>query len=491
MLALRSGTIPLPRQPRSTAGGSLLRKGIEVIDKAYQAFIEAKSQSGYNDGFKPLWIPDFLFDFQKSLLEWSIVKGRSATFADCGLGKTALQLAWGENIVRKTNKPGLILAPLSVTTQTADEAAKFGIEAQVSRDGQFTKKIVIANYERLHHFNWRDFEWVVCDESGCLKNFDGKIKNQITDFMRKIRYRALYTATAAPNDYIELGTSSEALGNMGYMDMLKMFFKADNDVMAHGGTKGGKRAKNVFGSKFRFRGHSEREFWRWVCSWARAVRKPSDLGFADGDFILPELITRQHVVSAKRGYSEYLFSLPAHGLKEQRKESRDTLTERCEMAAQLCQGFDGSIAWCNLNPEGDLLEKLIPDCVQVAGSDSLEKKEESFELFRTRKVKSLVSKVDIAGFGSNYQFINHETYFPSHSFEQWYQGIRRCWRFGQKRPVTVDVVTSEGQTNVLKNLLRKAHNSELMFEQLVSLMQNELKIERKDMFTEKEKLPKW
>lgn len=457
----------------------------------YADFIEGKSQIGYNDGFNPLWIPDWMFDFQKALLEWSVTKGRCAIFADCGLGKTPLQLAWAENMVRHTNKPGLILAPLAVTTQTSEEGEKFGIDCEVSRDGNYTKKIVITNYERLHYFNWQDFAWVACDESGCLKNFDGKIKAQITDFMRKIKYRSLYTATAAPNDYIELGTSSEALGNLGYIDMLKTFFKADNDVTAHGGGGNGKGSRNQYGGKFRFRGHSERSFWRWVCSWARAVRKPSDLGFDDVAFILPELITRQHVVKTDHPLDGYLIPMPAHGLAEERKEGRQTLKERCEMAAELCKGHDGSVAWCNLNPEGDLLEKLIPDCVQVAGCDSLEKKEENLELFRLRHVKNLVTKVDIAGFGSNWQFCNHQTYFASHSFEKYYQGVRRCWRFGQKRPVTVDVVTSEGQANVLKNLQRKAAAAEAMFEQLVALMQNELKIENKNLFTKKEIMPVW
>lgn len=460
----------------------------------YQSFLEQKQQSVNYYGFEPLFLPDFLFDFQKHIVTWSTLKGRSAVFADCGLGKTPMQLVWSQNTIQKENKPVLLLTPLAVTNQTHAEAQKFGIESEISRDGKFNGKLVITNYERLHYFNWQDFCGAVCDESSILKNFDGAIKRQVTDFMRKLPYRLLCTATAAPNDYIELGTSSEALGELGYIDMLKMFFKAEGNTYAQGGGngKGIKRFDSKhFGGKFHFRGHAQQDFWRWVCSWARACRKPSDLGFDDGKFKLPELITRQHTIKARTLADGYLFSMPAVGLKEQRSERRRTLEERCEKAAELCSQHESSVAWCYLNDEGDLLEKLIPDCVQVAGADSLEVKEERLEAFRLGQIKRLVTKPDIAGFGCNWQHCAHSTFFPSHSFEQWYQSVRRFWRFGQTKTVQVDIVSSEGELDVLKNLQRKAQNAEAMFQNLIRLMNNELKIERKNMFTKQEETPVW
>lgn len=460
----------------------------------YAAFISAKSQMGGNHGFEPLWIPDFLFDFQQHLTRWGIMKGRGAEFADCGLGKTAIQLVCAENIVRKTNKPVLILTPLSVSAQTAREADKFGIEAKVSRDGKIESKIIITNYERLHYFSPNDFAGAICDESSILKNFDGKTKDEITEFMRTLPYRFLFTATGAPNDYIELGTSSEALGELGYMDMLGRFFKnAQNSlhpsVYRHSGL-GFKRVDRS--AKFRFRGHAEEKFWRWVCSWARACRKPSDLGFKDDRFVLPELNIREHVIQARHKPEGFLFDLPAHTLHEQRDERRRTIQERCEKAAQLVN-YTGkpAVVWCNLNDEGDLLEELIADAKQVSGSDSDEKKEEIFTGFTNGSVRVIVTKSMIAGFGMNWQHCAHQTFFPSHSFEQWYQAIRRSWRFGQTNPVTVDVITSEGEANILSNLQRKSQAAEVMFSRLVELMNHELNITQANPFTKKQKLPSW
>jgi len=461
----------------------------------YQQFIESKQHTGTNSGFKPLFMPDCLFDFQKYLAEWALIKGRSATFADCGLGKTLLQLVFAENIVRKTNRPFLILTPLAVSGQTVREAAKFGMEAHKCQDGKLNCcKIVVTNYERLHYFNPNDFAGACCDESGILKNFDGKTKAAVTDFMRKLPYRSLYTATAAPNDYIELGTSSEALGELGYMDMLARFFK-NNQNSLHPSLyrhRGQNFALLNEGAKWRFRGHAERDFWRWVCSWARTLRKPSDVGFDDAAFILPPLETKEYVVKARTKNAEYLFDMPAVSLDEQRDERRRTITERCELAAELVSKNKGaSVSWCHLNDEGDLLEKLIPNCVQVSGDDADEKKEEAFEAFQTGKIKNMVTKSKIGGFGLNWQHCAHQTFFPSHSFEQWYQSIRRSWRFGQKKTVHVDIITSEGESRVISNLRRKAQAAEVMFARLVELMNNELKIAKINPFTVKEKKPSW
>jgi len=458
---------------------------------SYHDFINAKSQIGGMAGFEPLWMPKEAFDFQRHLATWNLMKGKSADFADCGMGKTFIELIFAQNVVMKTNGRVLILTPLAVSYQTEREAEKFGIEAKVCRDGKLASKIVITNYERLHYFNAEDFEGVVCDESSAIKNFDGQTTAAITEFMRRIKYRLLGTATAAPNDYIELGTSSEALGEMGYMDMLGMFFKnAQNSL--HPSMRGaGARVKSLEATaKFRFRGHAEQQFWRWVCSWARACRKPSDLGFDDGKFKLPDLKTRQHIVSSRSNPDGFLFPLPAHGLKEQGDELRRTVNERCEMVAELVQSHQGpSIAWCNRNEEGDLLQKLIPGAAQVAGKDSDEKKEELLTAFAQGKIGTLISKPVIAGLGLNFQVCAHQTYFPSHSYEQWHQCVRRSWRFGQKREVTIDVVTTEGQADVLSNLMRKQRQAEEMFTKLVSLMGNELRITQENRFTKTQQLP--
>jgi len=466
------------------------------METDYDTFLDAKTHLGSMSGFQPLYMPDFLFPFQRSLTEWAIEKGRCAIFADCGLGKTPMQLVWAQNVVLKTNKPVLILTPLAVGQQTIREAHKFGIEAAQSRDGSVTSKITVTNYQQLHKYNWQDFAGVVCDESSILKNFDGAIKGQITDFMRKLPYRLLCTATAAPNDYIELGTSSEALGELGHIEMLQRFFRPiEGGSYAQGGSGGGgmKRFnKDLFGAKFRFRGHAERDFWRWICSWARAVRKPSDLGFPDDGYILPDLKTVEHVISARTVNPDFLFDMPAIGLQEQRSERRRTIGERCERAAELiAHTGKPAVAWCHLNEEGHMLEKLIDGAVEVEGSDSDEYKEETFEAFAAGQIRVLVSKPVIAGFGLNWQHCSHQTFFPSHSFEQWYQAVRRSWRFGQQNPVRVDVIASEGEAGVLANLNRKAVQADQMFANMVSLINQELRIIRTNQHVQKQEVPSW
>ena len=450
----------------------------------YDEFVTSKSQLGHNAGFKPTFMPEFLFEFQKHLAEWSINRGRSATFADCGLGKTPLQLVWCQNVVEHTNKPVLLLTPLSVGAQTVREGEKFGIECAQSRDGSIGSKIVVTNYHQLKKFQWQDFSGVACDESSILKSFDGAIKAEITDFMRKVPYRSLYTATAAPNDYIELGTSSEAIGELGFMDMLSMFFKKAESTMSRG--------DEFRSGVYRFRGHSEKDFWRWVCSWARAIRKPSDLGFSDDGYILPELITHDHVVSSSVRNPNFLFDMPAVGLAEQRAERRRSIKERCEMAAKVViESSESSVSWCQLNDEGELLEEMIPGSVNVEGNDDEEFKEEIFSDFASGKIKSIISKASIAGFGLNWQHCALQTHFASNSFEQYYQCVRRSYRFGQKRPVNIHVIASEGGITELKNMKRKAEQSEKMFAMLVSLINNELNLETKNQYTNKEKKPSW
>lgn len=451
---------------------------------AYADFLDAKTQLDGKFGFAPRFMPDDAFDFQKALIEHAVLQGRSAIFADCGLGKTLMELAWAENVCRETGGNVLILTCLAVAQQMVEEAEKFGIGATRSIDGT-AHRITITNYERLHLFNPSDFAGVVCDESSILKNFAGARKTEITAFMRKRPYRLLATATAAPNDFIELGTSSEALGHLGYMDMLNRFFKNDLNNSASGRMRG-----EVI--KWRLKGHAERPFWRWVCSWARACRKPSDLGFANDGFDLPPLVEREHIVEARTLPDGSLFALPAQGLAEQREERRRTIAERCERAAYIAnQTTEPVMLWCHLNDEGDMLESMIPDAVQVSGSDSDDKKEDRLIGFAKGKYRVIITKPKIGAWGLNYQHCNRVVYFPSHSFEQYYQSIRRCWRFGQKREVEVDVIASEGEVGVLANMQRKAIQADEMFANLVAEMNNALEIERAKSFPLKMELPAW
>lgn len=459
----------------------------------YAEFIERKTQLDGMHGFAPLWLPDFLFPFQRELVDWSLRKGRAAIFADCGLGKTPMQLVWADNIVRHTGKPVLVMTPLAVSFQTEEEAHKFGIEAATSRDGRVTAPITITNYDRLHYFDTADFGGVVCDESSAIKSFDGVRRQLVTDFMRKHRYRLLCTATAAPNDYIELGTSSEALGYLGYMDMLGRFFKNEQNTSkpVFYGQRGSNFQARYERNKWRFKGHAEDAFWRWVSSWARAMRKPSDYGYEDGGFILPKLEHREHVVTARTPREDTLFDLPALGIREEREEARRTIVERCEQTAELLGDADTAVAWCQLNAEGDLLTKLIDGAVQVSGSDSPERKEDVLHAFSAGEIRVLVTKPIIGAWGLNWQHCNRMAFFPSHSYEQYYQAVRRSWRFGQTRPVLVDIITTEGGTNALKNLQRKALQADQMFSRLVAHMREALEIDRSLIFNQTVEVPVW
>lgn len=450
----------------------------------YKDFIKMKSHEYEQSGFTPNFMPTILFDFQEFLLEWAIKKGRASIFADCGLGKTLQELVWSENVHRHTNKNILVVTPLAVAQQTVREGEKFGIKCQLSRDGKVSSGITVVNYERLHYFNPSDFVGMVCDESSILKSFDGSTQKAITQFMRKMPYRLLATATAAPNDFIELGTSSEALGYLGHMDMLARFFKNDQNNCA---------TRSFYGEapKWRLKGHAEFPFWQWVCSWARACRKPSDLGFQDKDFILPPIQENRHIVEARSLPEGMLFDMPASNLQEQRKERKRTIQERCEMAAQLVSHDRPAIVWCHLNEEGDLLEKIIPGAIQVSGKDSDDKKERKFESFTTGESRCLITKPKIGAWGLNWQHCADMVYFPSHSYESYYQAVRRCWRFGQKNTVSVDIVMTEGEIKVMQNLQRKSHQAEEMFSNLVSEMNQSLHIEKYRKFTKKQEDIPW
>jgi hypothetical protein len=450
----------------------------------YTEFLARKAQHGGGCGFPAEDLPNFLFPFQRDVVGWAQRMGRAALFADCGLGKTPMQLVWADNVHRHTGRPVLIVTPLAVSFQTEQEADKFGLDAAVSRDGRTRAALTVTNYERLEKFDPAQFAGVVCDESSAIKAFDGKRRAIVTEFLRTLPYRLLCTATAAPNDYIELGTSSEALGQLGHMDMLNRFFTNKQKTSATNRYRGEK-------AEWRFKGHAEQQFWRWVTSWARAMRKPSDLGYDDAGFRLPPLEHRLHTVKASLGRPDTLFDVPAVGLREEREEARRSIRERCEAAAEVLADADSAVAWCHLNDESKLLAKLVDGAVEVSGSDSPEEKEDKLVGFSQGKFRVLVTKPSIGAWGLNWQHCHRMTFFPSHSYEQYYQAVRRSWRFGQQHTVTVDVVTTPGGANALANLQRKADQADRMFEHLVAHMRDGMAIDTATTYDQPVEVPTW
>jgi hypothetical protein len=384
---------------------------------------------------------------------------------NCGLGKTPMQLVWADNVARKSGKPVIIITPLAVAAQTKREAMKFGIDADVSRDGK-VHRITITNYESLHKFNSADFTGGVADESSAIKAFDGRRRKNVVRFFSKLPYRLLCTATPSPNDFIELGTQSECLGIMTQSDMLGFFFR-ETENMRHTVFR-----EDDFWNKLKywFKPHSEQPFWRWVSSWSRALRTPEDIGFKDDRFKLPELRINKAVIDVPYIPKGELFARPAIWLHEQREERHRTLNERCEKVTELVKHDRPAITWCHFNEEGILLAKLIPDAVEVAGRHSDEFKEQALNDFATGGFRVLVSKPKIACWGMNYQNCGDMTFFPSFSFEQLYQGIRRCYRFGRTDPVNVSIVSALGESEVTDGLERKKQQAERMFAQLVKYM---------------------
>jgi hypothetical protein len=426
----------------------------------YLAFLEKKKHSIGDFGFEPNYFPEMAFDFQKHIIEKAVRKGRIAIFADTGLGKTLMQISIAKNVINHTNKRVLILTPLAVAFQFILEAEKMGIDdIEYSKDGKFTKKIVICNYERLHYFSPSDFVGVILDESSILKNFDGKTKWAVTDFMKKIPYRFLSTATPAPNDYIEFGTSSEALGYFPYMDMLTKFF---------GNNENNVRPQDI-GTKWYLKPHAKNEFFSWLNQWSITIKKPSDLGFSDERYVLPNLIENKVWVKNKRNWvidgQIMLFNGIAKTMSEVREEQKNTTQERCEKAVELAENKT-SVYWCNFNDEGDLLSELDKEAIQIKGGMTIDKKEEILLAFASGQIKRIITKPKITSFGLNWQHCNHTVYFPTWSYEQYYQSIRRFWRFGQKNDVTVDLVLSDGQKRVIDTLLYKTQKA-IEFNELI------------------------
>lgn len=427
----------------------------------YTDFVESKKHSSIKQGIQNYELHDELFDFQKYVTEYAIEKGRCAVFLDTGLGKTFIELVVAKNYAQHTNKPVLIITPLAVAFQFVKEAKKFDIASvEYSKDGSYSSDIVVCNYERLDHFNSDDYDCVILDESSILKNFDGKIRDKITQFMKRVDYRYLFTATPSPNDFIELGTSSEALGYMGHMDMLSKFFTNNEDSI---------NPQNI-GTKWKLKGHAKEAFFEWVSSWSISMRKPSDLGFSNDRFDLPELITNKHAVKNDKppivDGQHQMFNIVARKLSEVRAEQRATIDKRCNKAVELASDWDTSVYWCNRNDEGNLLSKLDSEAYQIKGSMDIDKKEELLLAFSDGEIKKLVTKPSMTAFGLNWQHCNHTVYFPTFSYEQYYQSIRRFWRFGQQNPVTVDLVYSDGQKRVMDSLIAKAKKADKLFDKL-------------------------
>jgi len=442
----------------------------------YEEFIQSKKHSTGSFGFDPVWMPDCAFDFQKSIINKAVRKGRIGMFADTGLGKTLMQVSIAENIIRKTNKRVLILTPLAVAFQFIDEANRVGIDDIAhSKDGTITKMITVCNYERLHLLNPDDFVCVMLDESSILKNFAGKTRDAIVAFIKRVPYRFLSTATPSPNDFIELGNSSEALGYMGYMDMLGKFFKSNQNSVDSNN-------RNI-GEKFYLKPHAERDFFAWVNQWSVMVKKPSDLGFADSGYELPALHVKKHMVRNSKTWSmngqDSLFAMPAATMTEVREEQKLTVTERCERAAELASGKT-SVYWCNLNEESSLLKSLDSDAVEIIGGMSIDKKEEILVAFARGEIKRLITKARMTSMGLNWQHCKHTVFFPTWSYEQYYQAIRRFWRFGQKSEVTCDMVISEGQERVLEALEQKTQKAIELYGNLVAAANRDFSFSKKE-----------
>ena len=433
---------------------------------SYQKFKQNKLDYGCDNGFEPYWIPDFLFDFQKAFVEKAIRRGRSAIFADCGMGKSVIEFVWGQNVINHTNKPVLLITPLAVSFQMLEEAEKFGVEMYRASGIESRTAIHVTNYEQLHKLSPHNYDGIICDESSILKNDKGKYAAIINEFMRTVPYRLLATATAAPNDWTELGMSSEALGYLGNQDMLGKFFTNKTNSAALRKFQGDRETWHL-------RPWAEKgPFWQWVASWAHAARKPSDLGFDDGDFILPGLIENDVYVQASMNRAGMLFEVAARNWQEEREVIRTTITERCEMATERALQHDLSMMWCNLNNESSLLKRIVPNSVEITGTTCEEEREEAVKWFihGSDTQRRLISKPKIFGFGMNFQHAHHTTYFPTHSYEKYYQSLRRLLRFGQMEKVIADRILTKGISRILENLDRKARDADKMFSKLVMYM---------------------
>lgn len=417
----------------------------------YRDFISHKVSQSINTESIKLSADDLnpkLYQFQRDIVRWALAKGRAAIFADCGLGKTPMQLEWAAQVHKRMGGYVLILAPLAVSSQTVAEGIKFGVDVTLCEKAEDLKPgINITNYEKLDKFAGCQFSGVVLDESSILKSFTGKVRNQIIDFFSHTPFRLACTATPAPNDYMELGNHSEFLGIMSYAEMLAMFFVHD----------GGQT------SKWRLKGHAEEVFWQWMGSWAVVMNSPLDLGYDIEGYDLPELRVHEIVADGQEPTSEVMT------LTQRRKARKETLEQRCAAAAELVNASgDQWLVWCDLNAESTALASMINGAVEVTGGNKAKDKSDRMLGFTVGLSKCLVTKPSIAGFGMNWQQCSKMIFVGlSDSYEQYYQAVRRCWRFGQQNPVDVYIVISSREGCVKENIERKQVDCEKMRQAMV------------------------
>jgi DNA modification methylase len=430
--------------------------GAIVID--YQTFLDSKRLVAAPAGFEVAseQINPYLFPFQRNIVRWALRRGRAAIFADCGLGKTPMQLEWACHVAVHTDRPVLILAPLAVAQQTAREGEKFGIGVTVCRcQADVQSGVNVTNYEMLHHFDPQIFGGIVLDESSILKAFGGVMRGQITAFGQQIAYRLACTATPAPNDLVELTNHAEFLDVMSGKEIIALFFTQDGNTT----------------HAWRLKGHAKQDFWRWMASWSVALRRPSDLGYSDDGFVLPELRIEQRTVEAPAPTTT-LFPVEALSLQERQQARRESTDARVAACATLVNASDDAwLVWCDLNRESEALAKAIPGAVEVTGSDTPDHKTQAMLDFAEGRIRVLVSKPSICGFGMNWQHCHNVAFVGlSDSYEQFYQAVRRCWRFGQQRPVSVYLITAETEGAVVKNIERKEQQARDMMDNIVAHM---------------------
>lgn len=428
-------------------------------NESYSDFLESKREIVRPCGFhvERSAMTDALFDWQREIVAWALKRGRAALFEDCGLGKTAQQLEWARHIVAHTGRAVLILAPLAVSDQTIREGAKFGISVHRCNSGADVRAaaVNVTNYERLEKFSPDPFAGIVLDESSILKAYDGKTRKLITDFAKTIEYRLCCTATPAPNDLVELCNHAEFLDIMSGKEILALYFRQDGNTTHN----------------WRLKGHARQAFWMWMAEWSVAIRRPSDIGYCNDGYILPPLNMIQETVT-NEVHDGWLFAMEAHTLKERRESRKNSLARRVERAAELANNSGEQwLVWCDLNAEGDALADAIPDSVQVKGADTPDFKEKTLNDFATGKLRVLVSKPSIAGFGMNFQSCHNVLFVGlSDSYEAFYQAIRRCWRFGQAHAVNCHVLCADSDGAVVENIRRKDAQSTEMFDEVVKAM---------------------
>lgn len=446
---------------RTDAGGFPQIEQVAIVGRKlqmnYSAFLGSKKRLIPTTGIDD--VPELstrLFPWQRDIVRWALKRGRSCIWADCGLGKTLMQLEWARCIPGKA----LILTPLAVAYQTEAEARKFDIEGvAVSRDGNPASKITIANYEMLDKFNPAEYAGIVLDESSILKSYSGKTRNQIIESFASTPYRLACTATPAPNDHMELANHAEFVGVMSRVEMLATFFCHD------GGDT----------SEWRLKGHAVEPFWRWVASWAVMLRNPSDIGYDGSAFVLPELRIIEHsVVTGIKHDDTELFATPVSGMGEQRKMRRKTMVARVSEVAEMVNASnDIWLIWCELNDESTALSAAIHDSVEVRGDMSLEIKEQALMDFANGKIRVLITKPKIGALGLNLQVCHQMAYVGlSYSYEQFYQSIRRCWRYGQMNPVNAHVIVTDVEREVLDTIRRKQADHDKMVVEMGKYMRD-------------------